>query len=221
MPPVDAPLAETTLVAILRGVTPDRIVAIADALYEAGIRAIEVPLNSPDPYSSIIALAAWRRADCLVGAGTVLGVEQVRRTHEAGGQLIVAPNCDTAVIESAVRLGMRAMPGFATATEAFAALKAGATHLKLFPAVSHAPAHLRALRTVLPSDTRLYPVGGIGAADIADWMAAGASGFGFGSELFRPEYALAEIARRARVLVEAFNSAVAARDTTTTSEARS
>jgi 2-dehydro-3-deoxyphosphogalactonate aldolase len=198
---------ETTLVAILRGVLPDKVLAVATALYEAGIRTIEVPLSSPDPYASIAALAAWCPADCLVGAGTVLSVDQVQRTHVAGGRLAVAPNTDAEVISAAVRLGLRAMPGFATATEAFTALQSGARNLKLFPAASHSPAHLRALRTVLPADTRIYPVGGIGAKDIAVWLAAGAAGFGFGSELFRPEYSLADIARRARELVASYAQA--------------
>ncbi len=200
----ELPGGETTLVAILRGVVPERILAVANAVYGAGLRTIEVPLNSPDAYTSIAALAAWRPPDCLIGAGTVLSTDQVRLTHAAGGQLVVAPNVDGEVIGAAVRLNMQAMPGFATATEAFGALKSGARHLKLFPAASHSPQHLRALRSVLPPATRVYPVGGIGAGDIAPWLAAGANGFGFGSELFRPEYSLAEIERRARELVAAF-----------------
>ena len=198
---------ETTVVAILRGVLPEQVLAVAAALYAAGIRTIEVPLNSPDPYVSISALAGWCPADCLVGAGTVLNIDQVQRTHAAGGQLAVSPNTDPGVIAAALQLGMQAMPGFATATEAFAALQAGARDLKLFPAVSHSPAHLRALRSVLPAEARIYPVGGIGAQDIAVWLAAGATGFGFGSELFRPEYSLEDIGRRARDLVIAYAQA--------------
>ena len=207
MPQTELPGSKTTLVAILRGVVPEQILAVANTLYAAGLRTIEVPLNSPDPYASIAALATWRPPDCLIGAGTVLTTDQVRLTLEAGGQLVVAPNVDAEVIGAAVRMNLQAMPGFASATEAFAALRAGAKHLKLFPAASHSPQHLRAIRAVLPLATRVYPVGGIGAKDIAPWLAAGASGFGFGSELFRPEYSLAEIERRARELVAAFTLA--------------
>ncbi|HEY6452335.1 MAG TPA: 2-dehydro-3-deoxy-6-phosphogalactonate aldolase [Steroidobacteraceae bacterium] len=198
------------LVAILRGVVPERVNGIATSLHAAGIRVIEVPLNSPDPLASISALAALAadaHFDCLVGAGTVLDAEQVRRAHAAGARLIVAPNCEPAVIGEALRLGMQVMPGFATATEALTAIRAGARHLKLFPAVSYGPAHLVALRAVLPTEVGIFPVGGIGAADIPAWVAAGAAGFGFGSELFRPEYGLPDIERRARALVAALGQA--------------
>ena len=195
------------LVAILRGVVPDRIVGIGDVLYAAGFRMIEVPLNSPDPFASIAALAACNRPDWIVGAGTVLSVADVQRTQAAGGRLVVAPNCDPEVIRSAVQLGMRVMPGFATATEAFQAIQAGAQDLKLFPACTYGPRHLQALRAVLPTSVRVFPVGGIGVADIAAWLSAGAAGFGLGSELFRPEYELEEIAQRAADLVRAVSEA--------------
>jgi 2-dehydro-3-deoxyphosphogalactonate aldolase len=207
MPPPELPRSGITLVAILRGIVPDQVVAVAATLYAAGIRTIEVPLNSPDPYASIAALAAYCESDCLVGAGTVLNIEQLRLAHAAGGRLAVAPNCEPAVIAGALQRGMQAMPGFATATEALNALHAGATHLKLFPAISHSPPHLRALRSVLPAEAKVYPVGGIGAKDILPWLAAGADGFGFGSELFRPEYSLADIERRALELVRAYSQA--------------
>lgn len=207
MPTPEAPRTGMTLVAILRGIVPERVVAVAAGLYEAGIRTIEVPLNSPDPYASIAALAAASPPDCLIGAGTVLTVDQARLAHGAGGRLAVAPNCDAAVIAGALKLGMQVMPGVSTATEAFNAVRAGATHLKLFPAVSHSPPHLRALRAVLPGEVRVFPVGGIGAQDILPWMAAGAAGFGFGSELFRPEYSLADIERCAAELVRAYSQA--------------
>ena len=198
---------ESALVAILRGVTPERVTAIGHALYEAGIRIIEVPLNSPDPFRSIAALASAHGSDCLIGAGTVLRIDDVRRTQAAGGRLIVAPNCDVAVIECAVQLGLRVMPGVATATEAFNAIHAGATELKLFPAITYGPQHLRALKAVLPRSVQVFPVGGIGANDIPAWLAAGADGFGFGSELFRPEYRLEDIASRAQDLVRALRDA--------------
>jgi 2-dehydro-3-deoxyphosphogalactonate aldolase len=198
---------EPALVAILRGVTPEKVAAIADVLYEAGIRSIEVPLNSPEPFASIARLAALRRTDWLVGAGTVLNVDDVRRTHAAGGRLIVSPNCNTDVIRGALQLGMEVMPGIATATDAFNAIDAGAKHIKLFPAVTYGPRHLEALRAVLPTDVGVFPVGGVGAQDIAGWLSAGAAGFGFGSELFRPNYTLAEIEQRARHLVQTLQEA--------------
>ena len=191
------------LVAILRGVTPDRVVSVSDTLYAAGIRMIEVPLNSPDPFASIAALAASKRADWLIGAGTVLTVEDARRTRHAGGGLVVTPNCDPEVISFCVQSGLKVMPGFVTPTEAFQAIKAGARQLKLFPASSFGPKHLQALRAVLPRDVEVFPVGGVGINSIPEWLAAGAAGFGLGSELFRPEYTLADIQQRATALVEA------------------
>jgi 2-dehydro-3-deoxyphosphogalactonate aldolase len=191
------------LVAILRGVTPDRVVSVSDTLYAAGIRMIEVPLNSPDPFASIAALAASKRADWLIGAGTVLTVEDARRTRHAGGDLVVTPNCDPEVISFCVQSGLKVMPGFVTPTEAFQAIKAGARQLKLFPASSFGPKHLQALRAVLPRDVEVFPVGGVGVNSIPEWLAAGAAGFGLGSELFRPEYTLADIQQRATALVEA------------------
>jgi 2-dehydro-3-deoxyphosphogalactonate aldolase len=204
---IESAVGESALVAILRGVQPARVVEIAGVLRDTGIRIIEVPLNSPDPFESIAALAAAHGSDCLIGAGTVLDMEAVRRTHAAGGRLIVAPNCDPEVIRGAVQMGMQVMPGIATATEAFSAIRAGATQLKLFPAATYGPRHLQALRAVLPPGVRVFPVGGVGAADITAWLEAGAAGFGFGSELFRPEYDLPEIERRARQLVKALHTA--------------
>ena len=195
------------LVAILRGVLPRNVVAIGTVLYEAGIRTIEVPLNSPDPFDSITALTKCALPGLTVGAGTVLNVDQVQRTHEAGGTLMVSPNSHGPVIEHAVRLGMEVMPGFATATEAFAAIAAGAKKIKLFPAVTYGPRHLQALRAVLPPDVEVYPVGGISAQDIPAWLAAGAAGFGFGSELFKPDYSLDDIDRRATIMVGALSKA--------------
>jgi 2-dehydro-3-deoxyphosphogalactonate aldolase len=194
------------LVAILRGVVPERVLEIGNVLYDAGIRAIEVPLNSPSPFASIAKLAACR-ADWTIGAGTVLNVDDVRRTHDAGGRLVLAPNCNADVIRCAIELSIRVMPGIATATEAFNALEAGARQLKLFPAVTYGPRHLEALRAVLPAEVGVYPVGGIGGQDIARWLAAGAAGFGFGSELFRPDYSVADIERRARELVHVLRTA--------------
>jgi 2-dehydro-3-deoxyphosphogalactonate aldolase len=170
---------------------------------------MEIPLNSPQPFDSVARLTAYFGASCLCGAGTVLTPADVLRVHAAGGNLIVAPNTDPAVIARAQEHGMTAMPGFATATEAFAALAAGATYLKLFPAASCGPDHLKALRAVLPPLARVFAVGGIGADRVAEWWKAGASGFGFGSELYKPQYAIKEIAERARRLVGAVRSVAA------------
>jgi 2-dehydro-3-deoxyphosphogalactonate aldolase len=203
----EAPELLTALIGILRGVAPEKVIDVARVLYAAGFRAIEVPLNSPNPFDSIAALAGALPSDCLVGAGTVLTGQDVHRTHGAGGRLIVAPNSDEHVIGEAVKLGMQVMPGIATATEAFSAFRAGATHLKLFPANSYGPQHLRALRTVLPKKIKVFPVGGVTAEQIPGWLAAGAAGFGFGSELFKPEYSLDNIRHRAQLLVHAFKTA--------------
>jgi 2-dehydro-3-deoxyphosphogalactonate aldolase len=203
----EASVGDDALIAILRGVAPKSVVEIGDVLYEAGIRIIEVPLNSPDAFASIAKLVACDRPDWTVGAGTVLNVDDVRQAHEAGGRLVVAPNCNLDVIRYSLRLGMRVLPGIGTATEAFAAIDAGARQLKLFPAVTFGPRHLQALRAVLPNDVGVFPVGGVEAAEILHWLSVGAVGFGFGSELFRPEYSAAEVGRRARGLMRALREA--------------
>jgi 2-dehydro-3-deoxyphosphogalactonate aldolase len=194
------------LVAILRGLTPLRATEVGAALVAAGFRTIEVPLNSPEPFDTIKLLSRAHR-ECLVGAGTVLTAADVERVHAAGGRLIVAPNCAADVIEHALQLGLRVLPGIATATEAFAALRAGATELKLFPASTYGPRHLKALKSVLPRHAKIYPVGGIGSPDIAAWLESGADGFGFGSELFTPAYTLTDIEKRAHGLIEALRAA--------------
>jgi 2-dehydro-3-deoxyphosphogalactonate aldolase len=194
------------LVAILRGLTPLRAPEVGAALVAAGFRTIEVPLNSPEPFDTIKLLSRAHR-ECLVGAGTVLTAADVERVHAAGGRLIVAPNCAADVIERALQLGLRVLPGIATATEAFAALRAGATELKLFPASTYGPRHLKALKSVLPRHAKIYPVGGIGSPDLAAWLESGADGFGFGSELFTPAYTLADIEKRAHGLIEALRAA--------------
>jgi len=198
--------APKPLVAILRGLTPQRAPETGAALVAAGFRIIEVPLNSPQPLESI-KLLARAHGECLVGAGTVLTVAEAEAVHAAGGRLVVAPNCDARVIRRALDLGMRVMPGIATATEAFAAIEAGATELKLFPAATYGPRHLKALKSVLPKHVKVYPVGGIGSQDIAPWLESGADGFGFGSELFTPAYTLAELTKRAQSLIEALRAA--------------
>jgi 2-dehydro-3-deoxyphosphogalactonate aldolase len=196
------------LVAILRGLAPERAPEVGAALVACGFRTLEVPLNSPDPFTTIELLSREHAGRCLIGAGTVLTTAEVDRVYGAGGRLVVAPNCEPVVIGRALELGMRVLPGVATATEAFAALRAGATELKLFPAATYGAGHLRALKSVLPKHIRIYPVGGIGSQDIADWLASGADGFGFGSELFKPAYTLAEVTQRAQDLMQALRSSV-------------
>jgi len=198
--------APIEMVAILRGLTPERALETGQALVEAGFRTIEVPLNSPQPFDTI-KLLADAHPDCLVGAGTVLTAIDVNKVRATGGKLIVAPNCDPQVIRHALGFGMRVMPGIATATEAFAAIQAGATELKLFPASTYGSTHLRALKSVLPRQVKVYPVGGIGSQDIAEWLASGADGFGFGGELFKPAYTLADVAVRAKGLFDALRAA--------------
>ena len=195
------------MVAILRGLTPARAAETGVALVTAGFRTMEVPLNSPEPFETI-KLLARTHPGCVVGAGTVLTAAEVDRVHGAGGRVIVAPNCEPAVIRRALDLGLRVLPGIATATEAFTAINAGATELKLFPAASYGAKHLKALKSVLPRHVRVFPVGGIGAQDIAEWLASGADGFGFGSELFTPAYTLAQIETRARGLFDALRAAM-------------
>lgn len=195
-------LAARPLVAILRGITPAEAVDVGRALVDAGIRLLEVPLNSPQPLDSIAALADAFPA-AMVGAGTVLHRTDVGSVQAAGGRLVVAPNFNPEVVQEARELGMACLPGVATPTEAFAALQAGATGLKLFPAEAIPPAAVKALRAVLPADTLLLPVGGIGTGNLPAYLAAGADGFGIGSALYHPGVAAAEVAVKARAFVQA------------------
>ena len=194
------------IVAILRGVKPDEVVAIAKALVEAGIRAIEVPLNSPDPLESIRRLCEAYGDIALCGAGTVLTPQAVDDVAAVGGKLIVTPNTDPEVIARAVALGLTAMPGFATPSEAFAAVKAGARALKLYPASSFGPSHIKAVKDVLPKDILVYAVGGVGAANLQPWLAAGVAGIGVGGELYRPGYTAQEVGENAAALIAAWNA---------------
>jgi 2-dehydro-3-deoxyphosphogalactonate aldolase len=203
----DLLLAELPLIAILRGVTPNRVAGVAAALFEAGFRAIEVPLNSPEPLKSIEILARTYGDRCLTGAGTVLTVEQVDQVADAGGKLQVTPNTNPEVIARGVKRGLTVMPGFYTPSEGFAAVAAGARILKLFPASTGGISHLQAMLAVLPKSVPVYAVGGVGAGNMSEWRKAGAAGFGLGSELFKPDFTDEEISTRAHKCVAAFKAA--------------
>jgi 2-dehydro-3-deoxyphosphogalactonate aldolase len=200
----DRAFSTLPLVAILRGLTPVEAEEVGVTLYDAGFRLIEVPLNSPDPFASIAAIRRRLPPDALVGAGTVLTVEAVERLAEIGADLVVMPHADTAVIRAAKAHGLICTPGVTTATEAFAALAAGADALKLFPAEMIPPAIVKALRAVLPHDLRLLPVGGVTPDTMRAYVDAGAAGFGLGSALYSPGLPVEHIAVRAKRFVEAW-----------------
>ncbi len=203
--PFDPPL-----VAILRGLTPQDAAAAGQALFDAGFRLLEVPLNRPGALESIRILADMALPGTIVGGGTMLSVADVNAVHAAGGRMLVSPNCNGTVIRRAAALGMLCAPGVATPSEAFAALGAGADALKIFPAEMVGYAGLKAFKTVLPAGTPLWPVGGVSPQTMGAWLAAGATGFGIGGALYTPGLAAEELGQRARAFVQAWHDGVAA-----------
>lgn len=204
---LDQALGELPLIAILRGMEPVEAVDIGDSLFAAGFRVIEVPMNSPEPLSSIRMLRQRFGESVVVGAGTVLSCEDVHRVAEAGGQLIVSPNVDTKVVRTTLDLGLAAMPGFLSPTEAIAAIRAGCVNLKLFPASAYGPDYVKALRAVLPEEINLFGVGGIGKDEMLPWLNAGINGFGIGSELYMSGRSAKRVRRVAEMLVAQWSEA--------------
>jgi 2-dehydro-3-deoxyphosphogalactonate aldolase len=202
-------MQQLPLVAILRGISPHEAAEVGQALWDAGWRLLEVPLNSPEPFKSIEILAR-RFPQALVGAGTVRTEEEVRRVQDSGGRIVVSPHADVRVVRSTVQRGMLSLPGVMTPTEAFAALDAGATALKLFPAEAIPPSAVKAMRAVLPAQVQLLPVGGIAPATMAGYRAAGASGFGIGSALYKPGMDAAAVAASARAFADAWAGTIRA-----------
>ena len=193
------------IIAILRGITLDEVAGVGDALYEAGIRIVEVPLNSPEPLRSITALAARFQGRMIVGAGTVLDTASVDRVSSAGGQISVSPDCNPAVIARAIERGLVPLPGVFTPTEAFTAVRAGARHLKLFPAEAASPVTVKAWKAVLPREVSVYAVGGVTPANMKAWADAGCSGFGIGSNIYKPGMSADDVGRAARDFVAAWH----------------
>jgi len=204
---LQAAMAELPLIAILRGITPAEAEPIGTALVEAGFRLIEVPLNSPEPFRSIEILAKRFGKAAVVGAGTVMSPDAVKRTVDAGGRLVIMPHSDAAVIRTAKDAGAWCLPGVATPTEGFAALAAGADGLKLFPGEALPPAVVKAWKAVFPPSVPILPVGGITPSSIAGYVAAGAAGFGIGSALYKPGVTIAEIEQRAAAFAKAWRDA--------------
>lgn len=198
LPDVENYFSQSPLIAILRGIRPDEIIGYAKAIVDAGWRCIEVPLNSPSPLESIRILRDCFGDDILIGAGTVLTVKDVQAVIGAGGRLIVAPNTDPAIIAEAIKNDAVIMPGFLSATEAFQAYDSGARFLKLFPADAMGPSYIKAIRSVLPQDARIIPVGGVTPETVAAFRDAGSYAFGVGSQLYKPGMAVDETGMRAK-----------------------
>ncbi|MDF2233580.1 2-dehydro-3-deoxy-6-phosphogalactonate aldolase [Albimonas sp. CAU 1670] len=207
MIPLDAALDRLPLIAILRGIAPPEALPVGKALVDAGFSILEAPLNSPEPYDTIRQLADAHGETCLIGAGTVLTPEQVQRTADAGGRIIVSPNFNAEVVRATKRLGLVSCPGVFTPSEAFAALDAGADCLKIFPGDAIAPKFIKAIRAVLPASARIVVTGGVGVANLAEFMEAGADGAGIGSALYKPGRPASEVGIVAAQLVAAVRAA--------------
>jgi 2-dehydro-3-deoxyphosphogalactonate aldolase len=202
-------MAQAPVVAIIRGVRNEEAVDIGHALVEAGVRLIETPLNSPNPIESIRLLVQALGDKAVVGAGTVLNTARVGEVADVGGQIIVSPNTDPEVIEASLRRGLIPLPGFGSPTEAFAALKAGAVNLKLFPASTYGLGHMKAIKEVLPAEAVLMPVGGVKPEQFAEWWAAGARGFGMGGDLYKAGRSPEDTHERARAAIAAIQPLIA------------
>ncbi len=196
------------LIAILRGLKPEEAEPVVGALIEAGLTAIEIPLNSPDPFRSIETAVKIAPKNCLIGAGTVLSVEDVARLDDVGGRLMVSPNVDTEVISAAAGRGMVTMPGVFTATEALLAAKAGATGLKFFPASALGASGITAIRAILPTGLLIAAVGGVSDANFRDYTSAGILVFGLGTSLYKPGMTAAEVSERAKRTLAAYDAAI-------------
>ena len=199
-------MSECGLIAILRGITTAEVEAVGQALVEAGIRVAEIPLNSPNPFASIEKMAKAFKGKLVVGAGTVLSVQDVNLLKANGGQISVSPDCNEAVIARARELGLEPVPGVFTPTEAFAAIRAGATHLKLFPAEAASPVTIKAWRAVLPKHVKVYAVGGVTPANMQGWVDAGVAGFGIGSNIYKQGAAAASVAKSAKEFITAWRA---------------
>ena len=199
-------VSECGLIAILRGISMGEVEAVGQALLDAGIRVAEIPLNSPDPFTSIQKMSALFNGKLIVGAGTVLSVQDVNLLKAHGGQISVSPDCNEAVIARARELGMEPLPGVFTPTEAFAAIRAGATHLKLFPAEAASPVTVKAWRAVLPRHVNIYAVGGVTPSNMQSWIDAGVAGFGIGSNIYKQGFTAADVAKSAKEFVTAWRA---------------
>jgi 2-dehydro-3-deoxyphosphogalactonate aldolase len=199
-------VSECGLIAILRGITTNEVEAVGKALFDEGIRVAEIPLNSPDPFTSIQKMSALFKGKLIVGAGTVLSNQDVNLLKAHDGEISVSPDCNEAVIAHTKELGMEPLPGVFTPTEAFAAIRAGATHLKLFPAEAASPVTVKAWRAVLPRHVKLYAVGGITPANMQSWIDAGVSGFGIGSNIYKRGFTSADVTKSAKEFVTAWRA---------------